>query len=174
MTQTQTRTALEISNVSITFASKRGRVTALEGVDLDVEAGEFITIAGPSGCGKSTLLKAVAGLTIPSAGLIRLNGEDVTGPRQDIGYVFQRAALLEWRLCLAGERLLVVCHDMPILAFRYVIEELSPEDAVALSGQVKNCSVTKYEHAGRHLALRAFSDTTALQLSPAAPVTAHE
>ena len=48
MTQTQTRTALEISNVSITFASKRGRVTALEGVDLDVEAGEFITIAGPS------------------------------------------------------------------------------------------------------------------------------
>jgi len=97
MTQTQTRTALEISDVSITFASKRGRVTALEGVDLDVETGEFITLAGPSGCGKSTLLKAVAGLTIPSSGHIRLNGEDVTGPRQDIGYVFQRAALLEWR-----------------------------------------------------------------------------
>lgn len=97
MSDTLTRTALEISDVSITFASKRRQVTALEGVDLDVREGEFITIAGPSGCGKSTLLKAVAGLTIPSAGRIRLNGEDVTGPRQDIGFVFQRAALLEWR-----------------------------------------------------------------------------
>jgi NitT/TauT family transport system ATP-binding protein len=94
---TQTSAALEITDVSITFASKRGRVTALDGVDLDVQAGEFITIAGPSGCGKSTLLKAVAGLTLPSSGRVRLNGEDVTGPRQDIGYVFQRAALLEWR-----------------------------------------------------------------------------
>jgi len=94
---TQTSAALDITDVSITFASKRGRVTALESVDLDVEAGEFITIAGPSGCGKSTLLKAVAGLTLPSSGRVRLNGEDVTGPRQDIGYVFQRAALLEWR-----------------------------------------------------------------------------
>lgn len=94
---TQTSAALEITDVSITFASKRGRVTALDGVDLDVQTGEFITIAGPSGCGKSTLLKAVAGLTLPSSGRVRLNGEDVTGPRQDIGYVFQRAALLEWR-----------------------------------------------------------------------------
>ncbi|WP_298868289.1 ABC transporter ATP-binding protein [uncultured Microbacterium sp.] len=94
---TQTSAALEITDVSITFASKRGTVTALDGVDLNVQAGEFITIAGPSGCGKSTLLKAVAGLTLPSSGRVRLNGEDVTGPRQDIGYVFQRAALLEWR-----------------------------------------------------------------------------
>lgn len=95
--KTQTDLALEIDDVGITFESKRGRVTALEGVDLDVEQGEFITIAGPSGCGKSTLLKAVAGLTIPSSGRISLNGEAVTGPRQDIGFVFQRAALLEWR-----------------------------------------------------------------------------
>ena len=94
---TQTSAALEITDVSITFASKRGRVSALEGVDLDVQAGEFIILVGPSGCGKSTLLKAVAGLTLPSSGRVRLNGEDVTGPRQDIGYVFQRAALLEWR-----------------------------------------------------------------------------
>ncbi|MFE6997116.1 ABC transporter ATP-binding protein [Microbacterium sp. NPDC057659] len=97
MTQTQTRTALEIDDVAITFASKRGQVSALSDVDLTVGEGEFITIAGPSGCGKSTLLKAVAGLTLPSSGSIRLNGEMVTGPRQDIGFVFQRAALLEWR-----------------------------------------------------------------------------
>ncbi|MEI3848891.1 MULTISPECIES: ABC transporter ATP-binding protein [unclassified Microbacterium] len=97
MTNAPTGTALEISDLAITFASKRGRVTALEDVDLTVQAGEFLTIAGPSGCGKSTLLKAVAGLTRPSGGSILLRGEAVTGPRQDIGFVFQRAALLEWR-----------------------------------------------------------------------------
>ena len=97
MSAPDSRFALTIENLAITFASKRGQVTALEGVDLDVQAGEFITIAGPSGCRKSTLLKAVAGLTTPSAGTIRLNGDEVRGPRQDIGYVFQRAALLEWR-----------------------------------------------------------------------------
>lgn len=94
--QTGTR-ALSVEDVYVTFSSKRGQVNALEGIDLNVEHGEFISIAGPSGCGKSTLLKAVAGLTRPSRGSIRLRGETVTGPRQDIGYVFQRAALLEWR-----------------------------------------------------------------------------
>ncbi|HWK78851.1 ABC transporter ATP-binding protein [Microbacterium sp.] len=92
-----TDSVLQITDLAIRFASKRGEVTALEGVDLDVQEGEFITIAGPSGCGKSTLLKAVAGLTTPSAGSVRLRGDEVKGPRQDIGYVFQRAALLEWR-----------------------------------------------------------------------------
>lgn len=90
-------TAVTVSDVSVTFASKRGRVSALENVDLDVKRGEFISIAGPSGCGKSTLLKAIAGLTTPSRGSIQLKGESVSAPRQDIGYVFQRAALLEWR-----------------------------------------------------------------------------
>lgn len=92
-----TQPMLTIDDVAITFDSKRGRVTALEDVDLRVQEGEFISIAGPSGCGKSTLLKAVAGLTMPSRGEVRLKGDLVTGPRQDIGYVFQRAALLEWR-----------------------------------------------------------------------------
>ncbi|MEW1952644.1 ABC transporter ATP-binding protein [Terrabacter sp. NPDC080008] len=89
--------ALEVHDVHIRFSSKRGEVTALEGIDLTVERGEFVSIAGPSGCGKSTLLKAVAGLTRPSRGEVVLNGSTVTGPRPDIGYVFQRAALLEWR-----------------------------------------------------------------------------
>ncbi|WP_323096309.1 ABC transporter ATP-binding protein [Intrasporangium sp. YIM S08009] len=89
--------ALEVHDLHIRFASKRGEVTALEGIDLTVERGEFVSIAGPSGCGKSTLLKAVAGLTRPSRGEVVLNGTRVSGPRPDIGYVFQRAALLEWR-----------------------------------------------------------------------------
>ncbi|MFJ6677717.1 ABC transporter ATP-binding protein [Microbacterium sp. NPDC091382] len=91
------RAVLDVADLAITFASKRGQVSALEDVSLTVSEGEFISIAGPSGCGKSTLLKAVAGLATPSRGSIKLNGDEVRGPRQDIGYVFQRAALLEWR-----------------------------------------------------------------------------
>jgi len=97
LTSPQKTAAVAIDDVSIEFASKRSRVTALTDVSLHVEPGEFITIAGPSGCGKSTLLKAVAGLTLPSSGSVHLRGERVAAPRQDIGYVFQRAALLEWR-----------------------------------------------------------------------------
>ncbi len=62
-----------------------------------VEAGEFVTIVGPSGCGKSTLLKVVAGLVRPTSGTVSLLGCEVTRPQQDIGFAFQRAALLEWR-----------------------------------------------------------------------------
>lgn len=95
--QVDAQPALEIDDAAITFATKRGNVDALKGIDLTVDKQEFITIAGPSGCGKSTLLKAIAGLNVLSKGQIRLRGQQVRGPRQDIGFVFQRAALLEWR-----------------------------------------------------------------------------
>jgi NitT/TauT family transport system ATP-binding protein len=83
--------------VAVRFRTRKKDVTALRQVSLDVADGEFVAIVGPSGCGKSTLLKLVAGLLKPSSGGVRLRGEAVTGPRRDIGYVFQRAALLEWR-----------------------------------------------------------------------------
>ncbi|MET9632366.1 ATP-binding cassette domain-containing protein, partial [Lentzea sp. NPDC006480] len=89
--------AVEIDNVAVRFHSKRTEVTAIEQVSLDVAPGEFVSIVGPSGCGKSTLLKLVSGLLKPSAGSVTLLGEPVRGPRHDIGFVFQRAALLEWR-----------------------------------------------------------------------------
>jgi NitT/TauT family transport system ATP-binding protein len=86
-----------IGDLNVTFSSKRGTLTAIEGINLSVAPGEFLSIAGPSGCGKSTLLKVVAGLTKASSGSVELRGQQVKGPRRDIGYVFQRAALLEWR-----------------------------------------------------------------------------
>lgn len=92
-----TPAAIAIDDVTVTFTSKRGTTTAVEGIDLKVADGEFVTIAGPSGCGKSTLLKVVAGLTESTRGEVRLRGRHVRGPQREIGYVFQRAALLEWR-----------------------------------------------------------------------------
>jgi NitT/TauT family transport system ATP-binding protein len=79
------------------FRSPRGDVTALRGIDLDIREGEFLSIVGPSGCGKSTMLKCVAGLEQISAGSIRLRGDEVTGPPDSLGIVFQRDVLLDWR-----------------------------------------------------------------------------
>lgn len=89
--------AVRLDDVAVRFRTKKKDVTALRDVSLNVGAGEFVAIVGPSGCGKSTLLKLIAGLLAPSSGDVLLGGERVRGPRRDIGYVFQRAALLDWR-----------------------------------------------------------------------------
>ncbi|MFE3826415.1 ABC transporter ATP-binding protein [Streptomyces sp. NPDC059092] len=89
--------AVSLDQVAVRFRTKKREVTALHEVSLDVAPGEFVALVGPSGCGKSTLLKLVAGLLTASEGAVRLHGRPVEGPRHDIGYVFQRAALLEWR-----------------------------------------------------------------------------
>jgi NitT/TauT family transport system ATP-binding protein len=96
-TTTATSDAIAIENPTVTFSTKRTTVTALENIDLRVADGEFVSIAGPSGCGKSTLLKVIAGLTDATQGAVKLRGNTVRGPQREIGYVFQRAALLEWR-----------------------------------------------------------------------------
>jgi putative spermidine/putrescine transport system ATP-binding protein len=83
--------------LDIAAAEKRfGAVTVLDGVDLAVVRGEFISLLGPSGCGKTTLLRIVAGLLAPDRGTVRLDGEDITRKpphRRDVGVVFQNYAL---------------------------------------------------------------------------------
>jgi NitT/TauT family transport system ATP-binding protein len=75
-------------------------VTALEGIDLDVDRGEFVSVVGPSGCGKTTLLHIAAGILDPTDGSVEINGVDVQSPqheRKEVGLVFQQPVALEWR-----------------------------------------------------------------------------
>jgi len=77
----------------------RGGVVALEGIDLDVRPGEFVSLIGPSGCGKSTLLRIVGDLIEPTAGAVVVNGKSPRRAREDrdYGIVFQDAVLFDWR-----------------------------------------------------------------------------
>lgn len=92
-----TQPIIEVQDLTRRFKSKRSETVALDNVSLSVAAGEFITIAGPSGCGKSTMLKIIAGLVPATSGSVQLFGKPVKGPQKEIGFAFQRSALLEWR-----------------------------------------------------------------------------
>jgi NitT/TauT family transport system ATP-binding protein len=87
-------------------------VEALRDVSFAVEQGEFVTLVGHSGCGKSTLLKILAGLAEPSAGTATINGQAVGGPRPDVGIVFQKPLLLEWRRVLENVLLPVEIYGL--------------------------------------------------------------
>ena len=89
---------LSIQNVAKQFFnSQTGQMTtAITGIDIEVETGEFVCIVGPSGCGKSTVLNLVAGLDTPTSGKIEVNGAPVLGPGADRGVMFQDYALMPW------------------------------------------------------------------------------
>jgi NitT/TauT family transport system ATP-binding protein len=90
-------TVVSLNGVSKTFA--KGNVTALQGIDLQIEPGEFVSLIGPSGCGKSTLLRVIGDLIQPSEGTVEVNGKPARQARSDhdYGMVFQDSVLFDWR-----------------------------------------------------------------------------
>lgn len=86
---------VEIKGVSKQF----GPTTALQGIDLEIGEGEFISLIGPSGCGKSTLLRIIGDLIDPSGGTVVINGKTARQARndRDYGIVFQDPVLYDWR-----------------------------------------------------------------------------
>ncbi len=117
--------SVEIQNVSMVYERRGGEcLTALEKVSISIAPGEFLAVVGPSGCGKSTLLMVVGGLLRARAGRVIVNGEVVQKPYRNVGIVFQKDVLLEWRTVLRN---------------------------VLLPMEVRGLKVTAYEERARHL-----------------------
>ena len=88
---------LEVRNLKISFKTFFGEVEAVRGIDFDVETKKTLAIVGESGCGKSTLLSIISGLIKPTTGEVRVNGFKVDKPLKNVGYMFQKDHLFEWR-----------------------------------------------------------------------------
>jgi NitT/TauT family transport system ATP-binding protein len=95
---------ISLSGVAVDYevgiGVKHSKLRALDGVSFDVGCNEFVAVLGPSGCGKSSLIRVLGGLLQPSEGGAFVAGDVVTGPRRDVGIVFQDPTLLPWRTVL--------------------------------------------------------------------------
>ncbi|EGO64507.1 ABC transporter ATP-binding protein [Acetonema longum] len=78
------------------FQQDETEVIALNGINLTIQAGEFVSLIGPSGCGKSTLLRLIAGLNGPDAGKLYIDGDEIEKPSYERGLVFQNPLLFPW------------------------------------------------------------------------------
>ena len=85
MTVAATTPRILLDNVSISYATPRGRLPVVDRVSLAVDRAEFVVLVGPSGCGKSTILRAIAGLNAAESGIISVDGQRVDGPPEHIG-----------------------------------------------------------------------------------------
>ena len=87
---------IDIRDLSVEYGTKNKRFRAVEGINLEINDGEFISLLGASGCGKSTLISAIDGLRRPSGGTISINGEPISGTGKDRSIVFQNYSLFPW------------------------------------------------------------------------------
>lgn len=122
----------ELNRVSKTYA--RNLVVALQDVDLTLRKGSFTSVIGSSGCGKSTLLKIMAGLIPPSKGRVVLQDKPVTGPRRDIGMMFQQATLFPWKTAVENIVLPIEIRDGKAAAKAAMTKAYELLDIVGLKG----------------------------------------
>ncbi len=124
--------SVALRGVNKTFASG---VTALDGFDLTLRPGEFVSLLGPSGCGKSTALRLIAGLMEPTRGTVSWSGgkpDDVSSRREQIGFVFQEPTLMPWTTVARNVGLpLALRHVDSVAAARRVAAAL---DQVGMAG----------------------------------------
>jgi nitrate/nitrite transport system ATP-binding protein len=111
---------IEVQNVDMVFNTAKGSFHALHQINLSVAKGEFVTLIGHSGCGKSTLLNLIAGLNMPSQGVLLCNQREIAAPGPERGVVFQNHSLLPW----------LTCFDNVHLAVEQVFGKTEPKPAL--------------------------------------------
>lgn len=114
---------IDIQGVEQVFKTRKGPFCALQNVNLKVAKGEFVALIGHSGCGKSTLLNLIAGLTMPTQGVLLCANREIAGPGPERAVVFQNHSLLPWLTCfenvyLAVERVFSATEKKPQLKAR--------------------------------------------------------
>lgn len=91
---------VELKQLTHVYVSDRKASLAVEGLDLAIYPGEFVSLVGPSGCGKTTILSMIAGLLTPTQGEVLIQGQSVAGPTPEVGYMLQQDYLFPWRTIL--------------------------------------------------------------------------
>lgn len=104
---------LVLDQISMIFDGEQP-FTALAPMDLEVQAGKFISLIGPSGCGKSTIFNIVAGLQLPTTGRVLVDGVDATGTIGRVAYMLQKDLLLPWRTVIDNVALGMEIRGVPI------------------------------------------------------------
>ena len=87
---------LRFEGVGVDFPTAAGPMRVVDGIDLEIRQGEFVSIIGPSGCGKTTLMNIVGGFVAPTRGRVLLDGAPVRGPGPDRGVIFQEYGVFPW------------------------------------------------------------------------------
>jgi bicarbonate transport system ATP-binding protein len=132
-----------VDNIDKVFPlSGGGEYIALKGINLEIKKGEFISLIGHSGCGKSTLLNMIAGLDLPTEGVVTLEGQRIKQPGPDRMVVFQNYSLLPWltvrqNIALAVEEVMagssaqeqndVIEQHIDLVGLRHAVEKLPKE-----------------------------------------------
>jgi nitrate/nitrite transport system ATP-binding protein len=98
---------IEVQNTEMVFKTSKGSFHALREIDLSVAKGEFVTLIGHSGCGKSTLLNLIAGLILPTSGVLLCDRREIAAPGPKRAVVFQNHSLLPWLSCAQNVHLAV-------------------------------------------------------------------
>ncbi|MCX7626841.1 MAG: ABC transporter ATP-binding protein [Methylophilaceae bacterium] len=98
---------VQMEGVGMVFNSRRGAFVALKDVNLTIRKGEFVSVIGHSGCGKSTVLNLIAGLLMPTEGVMLCAGREIAGPGPERAVVFQNHSLLPWLTCSENVHLAV-------------------------------------------------------------------
>jgi putative ABC transport system ATP-binding protein len=131
---------LSMRELTRVYRTESVETTALDGINLDIAAGEFVAIMGPSGCGKSTLLNVVGMLDSPSGGSYVFNGEEVAGlseaklaevRKKNIGFIFQSFNLVDELSVRENVELALLYHDVPTAERRRRADEVMDKVGIA-------------------------------------------
>src|SRR6202451_1604449 len=116
MLDTAITTILDVDKVSQVFSTGSGeaRAPVLSDVSMRMKTGEIVALLGRSGSGKSTLLRIISGLTRPTEGTVKIEGEPVNGPAKEVAMVFQSFALFPWLDVLDNVELGIRADSVPV------------------------------------------------------------